>query len=284
MCRLFGFHSRLDSGVHRSLIDSENGIIQQSDRHPDGWGMAYYKMQSPHLIKNDSRARVCKIFEKVKGDETSNTVLAHIRKSTIGERSPLNTHPFQYGKWVFAHNGNLKNFTSLATPMKQKIDRELLPYILGDTDSEVLFYLLLSQLKKQPGGLSAKLEGSSFQSALKLWVTEVETIAGPITLSQGDYDQNYLSFVLTDGLSFYSFNGGQGLFFSSSKTRCLERDHCSLFNRFCETKANHGDQVQHLLISSEVIQNENVWLPLPFKSYVGVNSNFEMQLGSIETD
>ncbi|MEM7647401.1 MAG: hypothetical protein AAF203_10860, partial [Pseudomonadota bacterium] len=59
MCRIFGFRSILQSGVHRSLIDSENAIIQQSDRHPDGWGVAYYHMGSPHLVKNENQAREC---------------------------------------------------------------------------------------------------------------------------------------------------------------------------------------------------------------------------------
>ena len=63
MCRIFGFRSVLQSGVHQSLIDADNAIIQQSQRHPDGWGVAYYKMGSPHVIKIESQAKECKIFE-----------------------------------------------------------------------------------------------------------------------------------------------------------------------------------------------------------------------------
>ncbi|MEM7647139.1 MAG: class II glutamine amidotransferase, partial [Pseudomonadota bacterium] len=135
--------------MHKSLIDADNAIIQQSDRHPDGWGVAYYHMGSPHLVKVDSQAKECKIFEKVSGVVSSNTLVTHIRKSTIGSVGPLNTHPFQFGPWVFAHNGNIKNFAAHKPKLREKVDTHLRPFILGETDSEHLFFILLSLMKQK---------------------------------------------------------------------------------------------------------------------------------------
>ena len=42
MCRLFGFRSVIPSQMHRSLIAADNALGRQSERHPDGWGVAYY--------------------------------------------------------------------------------------------------------------------------------------------------------------------------------------------------------------------------------------------------
>ena len=113
MCRLFGFKSIIKSKVHSSLVHAENALGIQSVDHPDGWGVCYFIGNSPHIIKADKPAIDCDIFQKVSGVVSSNTVLAHIRKSTIGTVSPLNTHPFQFGHWVFAHNGNIENFDSI---------------------------------------------------------------------------------------------------------------------------------------------------------------------------
>ena len=149
MCRIFGFRSILQSGVHKSLVDSHNSILHQSHRHPDGWGVAYYRMGAPHVIKLGHQAKQCKIFEKISGVVSSDTVVAHIRKSTVGSVGPLNTHPFQFGPWIFAHNGNVENFQAVKSRFLECIDRELRSFILGETDSEHLFFLLLSLMKKK---------------------------------------------------------------------------------------------------------------------------------------
>lgn len=281
MCRIFGFRSILESGVHRSLIDSDNAIIQQSDRHPDGWGVAYYNMGSPHLVKNDSQARECKIFEKVSGVVSSNTVIAHIRKSTVGSVGPLNTHPFQYGPWVFAHNGNIENFPQIKPDFLAAIDKNLKPYILGDTDSEHLFYLFLSLMKEKNGLEPDKMGSFPFGEILGDFVSKVQSIAGPLTHSKGDYDKNYLSFVITHGKNLYAFNGGQDLFFSTHKKHCPERESCPHFNPLCEKKAQAKDSIQHLLVSSEVIENENVWSPLSFGEFIGVDQHFSLVQGQL---
>ncbi len=275
MCRIFGFRSILQSGVHRSLLDADNAIVEQSERHPDGWGVAYFNMGSPHLVKNDSQARECKIFEKVSGVVSSNTVITHIRKSTVGPVGPLNTHPFQFGPWVFAHNGNVENFEKCREALLQKIDPDLRKFILGETDSEHLFYLLLTIIKSK-GLLQEKEAVFSPKEIFQAFIDQATEVIGPLRESKGDYDKNYLTFILTNGSLMYAVQGGQPLFFSTHKKRCSERDSCSFYHSLCEKKAQMGDQVHHLLISSEVIKNENIWTSLPFGACVGVDRHFNL--------
>lgn len=147
MCRIFGFRSVLFSRVHTSLISADNALISQSDRHPDGWGVAYYVGPTPHIIRSINSALEDALFKKISGIVTSQTVIAHIRKATKGELNILNTHPFQYGNWTFAHNGNITNFASSKAQLIDLIDPQLKHFILGDTDSEIIFYILLSHIK-----------------------------------------------------------------------------------------------------------------------------------------
>jgi len=76
----------------------------------------------------------------------SQHVIAHIRKATQGRVSLANCHPFVrelWGRyWVFAHNGDLKNFMP-------QLDGPYRP--VGTTDSELAFCYLLQQLRRRFG-------------------------------------------------------------------------------------------------------------------------------------
>ncbi|MFB6263184.1 MAG: class II glutamine amidotransferase, partial [Bradymonadaceae bacterium] len=149
MCRLFGFRSVLDSQVHRSLLGADNALVQQGEEHPDGWGVAYYQNKVPHVVKTADSAIADSLFKRVSGIVSSQTVVAHLRRATHGELSMVNSHPFQHGRWVFAHNGGVTNFEDYRGDIESMIYPELGSYILGDTDSEVLFYLLLSNMRRR---------------------------------------------------------------------------------------------------------------------------------------
>ena len=254
-------------------MDSDNSILHQSEDHPDGWGVAYYKMGTPHLIKLDSQAKKCEIFAKVSGLVTSDTVVAHIRKSTVGSVGPLNTHPFQFGPWVFAHNGNTENFQDAKPRFLEHTNPELKSFILGETDSEHLFFLLLSLMKKR-GSLDHPISFFDPQSLLKEFIELFKKLAGPLTLSKGDDNKNYISFVLTNGKSLLAYHGGMRLLFSTHKKKCSERDTCDYFQPLCEKRASNGDKVQHFLVSSEIITNENIWTNLEFGEMAFVDESF----------
>ena len=155
MCRLFGFRSVIPSQVHRSLLQADNALGLQSVKHPDGWGVAHYIDGSPHVIRSSMTAISDTLFHRVSGVVASETVLAHVRKATQGEKSVLNCHPFQYGRWIFAHNGDIPEFSQYRDEILQLINPHLRRFVLGDTDSEVIFHLFLSELNRHgPLGLS----------------------------------------------------------------------------------------------------------------------------------
>ena len=73
----------------------------------------------------------------------SGNVIAHIRKATQGHVALENCHPFVrelWGRyWVFAHNGDLKDF-------HPRLHGAFRP--VGDTDSERAFCWLMQELAK----------------------------------------------------------------------------------------------------------------------------------------
>lgn len=271
MCRLFGFRSVIPSQVHRSLMEADNAIMHQSQIHSDGWGVAYYVAGAPHLIRATDAAVDSSLFQKVSGIVASETVLAHIRKATQGSLCITNTHPFQYGNWVFMHNGNVKNFAGVRDQLVELIQPKMARYILGNTDSEVLFYLLLSRLARRVDLHRKGCGIDEIADAVRETVDLVTDLVGPLHLDpNGPSSETYLTFILTNGTSMIAHQGGKSLFYSTYKGQCSERDTCPCFAAECEAPTRSG-YVNHLLFSSEPIRGENVWLEMNPGDIIGID-------------
>ncbi len=272
MCRLFSFKSVLQSQIHQSLVNADNAIIKLSEEHPDGWGVAYYVEDAPHIIKSENKAIEDKIFQKVSGVVTSHTVLAHIRNATLGSKSILNTHPFQYGPWVFAHNGNIKNFNTHKNKLLRLISPQFIRFILGETDSEILFFIVLSEVIKT----------NSFDKAIELAIKNIINIVGELESDpNADNSNTFLTFIITNGKAMIAFQGGKPLNYSTHKTKCPENSTCNFYNKTCENKVPNNSAVNHLLVSSEPLSGQNVWTELKMGELIIVNDNMDFSLKKI---
>lgn len=278
MCRLFGFRSVINSQVHSSLVHAENALKDQSVRHPDGWGVAYYIENNPHLIKSQNSAVDDHLFQKVSGIVSSQTVVAHIRKATQGNLNILNAHPFQYGPWVFAHNGNIKNFATHRDFFLSKIDSSLKRFILGETDSEILFYYLLTKLKSKFPLSETSIHLPTCLTLLEEALLEITEVIGDLSLSKkgAPPSENFLTFILTSGPTLIAFEGGQPLHECTYKTRCPDRDSCPSFSKSCENEVSKDSSVNHLIISSELIKGANVWKEIPSGSFVAIGTDMKV--------
>lgn len=277
MCRLFGFRSVIASQVHRSLIDCENALMHQSERHPDGWGVAYYVRNVPHVIKSARTAVADSLFQRVSGIVSSQTVVAHLRRATTGHISMVNCHPFQYGNWIFAHNGQIPNFDELRESFLELIDPELRRFVLGDTDSEVLFYLLLSHMSER---VDLSERGPSIDHILEAvdqTIEDVHELTGENCYQSTEKEDLYLSFLLTNGQLMVGHQGGKELYYSTHKTRCPDRDTCPSFSKICEMAVDSG-KVNHMIFSSEPLSGDNVWLEMARGQIVAVDRGMTLHI------
>lgn len=272
MCRLFGFRSILKSYVHSSLVNANNALLSQSNLHPDGWGVAYYVRDAPHLIKSTSSAFEDHLFQRVSGIVASETVLAHLRKSTIGKNSITNTHPFQFGEWVFAHNGNIENFSNSKDKISKVISSSINRYRLGETDSEMFFYFLLTKLEQKNVLTNIENRAQEITEILAESIDEFQSIVGAYSRVDSTPDLTYLSFILTNGKFMIGFNGGKTLHYSTHKVSCPDKFNCHAFSNSCENKVENG-KINHLVISSEPTNKNNIWKLLNPGTFVFVDEN-----------
>lgn len=284
MCRLFAFRSIIPSQVHRSLLGAENALLHQSTLHPDGWGVAYYQGGCPHVIKSPESAIDDRLFQQVSGVVSSETVVAHLRKATAGELSILNTHPFQHGRWVFAHNGNLGDFAQHADSLRAEIAPTLRRFLLGQTDSETLFFLILSRLALRTNvhdpSTTAAQTADAVADALDLVCSRVR-VHGHV---DGPPEHTYLSFVLTNGEVLLAHHGGQSLHMSTHKTRCGVRETCPHLETSCEAPVARrtGSRVNHLIIASEPLKGENVWTPLAYGDTIAADRDMTLHYSNFD--
>jgi len=276
MCRLFGFRSVIQSQVHRSLVQADKGLGQLSTDHPDGWGVAYYIDGAPHVTRSPSAAIDDHIFHRVSGVVASETVIAHVRKATVGGLNVLNCHPFQYGRWVFAHNGEIKKFEDCREDLVQEVAPRLRRFVLGDTDSEVIFFLFLTHLSGY-GPLSKKFAIDEVVQALRETVTKVREVCD----GEVEEEKALLTLMVTDGSTMAATQSGKELFWSTYKTRCADRDTCPSLSPECEAPTESGF-VNHLVISSEPIDGENVWHEMDRDEVIGVD--WRMRLARFHLD
>jgi predicted glutamine amidotransferase len=140
MCQLLGMNANTPTDVCFSFA----GLATRADEHKDGFGIAFFEDRGLRYFVDHHSARASPVAELVKHYPIkSDNVIAHIRKATQGRVALENTHPFVrelWGRyWVFAHNGDLKNF-------QPRLHAAFRP--VGDTDSERAFCWLMQELAK----------------------------------------------------------------------------------------------------------------------------------------
>jgi predicted glutamine amidotransferase len=280
MCRLFGFRSVIQSQVHRSLVQADNALCGLSEQHPDGWGVAYYVDGTPHLMRSACSALSDRVFQRLSGVVASETVLAHVRKATKGAITVLNCHPFQHGRWVFAHNGDIPSFAQHREALLAQVSPRLSGYILGETDSEVIFFLVLTQLLRY-GSLGSQFALQDVASALSRALGNVRELCDVGPDGRPNEAPSLLTCILTDGATMVAHHGGKELHYSTFKKRCADRGICKSLSPACEAPTLDGF-VNHLIFSSQPLSGENVWHPMSEGDIVGVDSRMRLYDSAVQ--
>ena len=156
MCRLYGFRATEPTKIECTLVHAQNALIVQSYRdhsgtsHLNGWGLALYQDGRLQTMRQAKAAVDDSDFRRAAGRAYSDTVLAHVRRATVGRVALENTHPFCYGRWAFVHNGTLPRFDELRPKMLAMMTPKHRAAIQGETDSEHIFHMLLSAHDSAP--------------------------------------------------------------------------------------------------------------------------------------
>jgi glutamine amidotransferase len=242
--------------------------------NPDGWGIALYADGSvaPRIERRSTAAFADLRFSEVAARACAHTVVAHVRRASVGAPGLENTHPFAYGRWTFAHNGTVTCFESIAPRMAAETAPGLLRGRRGTTDSELFFLWLLSRLARGgidpdgPCGDLPRLADRAGAAVAELAaLCEREGAATPATLNC----------LLTDGEVLLAVSWNAPLYWTAREgpQRC---EHCGTSH----LRPADEPRYQAVAVASEPICH-GAWQPLPARSILAADGGARATLRSL---
>ena len=146
-----------------SLIDqSLHSRMGATTTNGDGFGVGWYDgvLEEPGVYRSVHPAWNDRNLRELAAHVSSGLFFAHIRASTGTAVQETNTHPFRYGRWLFMHNGLVRDYPRVRRDLLLGIDADLMPALEGSADSEVLFFLALTfGLDREPVAALERMAG-----------------------------------------------------------------------------------------------------------------------------
>jgi predicted glutamine amidotransferase len=130
-------HSLIDQSLHSKLgAETTNG---------DGFGIGWYGVgDTPGVFHSVEPAWNDRNLRELSTHTESPIVFAHIRASSGSPIQQTNCHPFRHGRWLWMHNGLIREFHEVKRDLGLAVDPSLYPEIEGSSDSELFFFLALT--------------------------------------------------------------------------------------------------------------------------------------------
>jgi predicted glutamine amidotransferase len=238
----------------RSLIDqSLHSQLGATTTNGDGFGVGWYDdQQLPRLYRSTHPAWNDRNLRELAAGVSSPLFFAHIRAATGTAVQETNTHPFRHGRWLWMHNGVIREFSRIRRELLLAVDESMFQSIQGTTDSEAMFYLALSLgLEDDPIGAVERMVG------LVEDVGEAHGIEHPIQMT----------IATSDGRSVWAFRyssecESRSLFFSTrmDTLQALYPDAGELVGLSEETR---------VVVSEPLGDLPGVWNEVP-ESHVGI--------------
>ncbi len=202
MCRLYAHIAARPLPLAGMLLDAPHSLVTQScgdrrgEKHRDGWGIGYYQDGQPQVIRRPTAAPEDNEFSAAARQVSSPVAVAHVRQASVGDLCVANAHPFTFGPWIFMHNGTVTGFDKLRSGLVEETDADLRRQVAGTTDSEQVFFWLLSRLHQT--GQAAEAPCRDVTLVMREMARGIHTLAERSAATQ-PAEPTRLNFVLTDG-------------------------------------------------------------------------------------
>jgi glutamine amidotransferase len=237
-------HSLIDQSLHSRLgVETTNG---------DGFGVGWYgpDTETPAVFHSIEPAWNDRNLREVAGHVQSPLFLAHIRASTGTAVQQTNCHPFRHGRWLWVHNGLVRDFHRVKRELALAVDESLYPQMEGSTDSEMLFYLALTfGLEENP------------PAAVERMVRHVEEVGH----RHGTEHPIQMTIGTTDGSSVWAFR-----YSSEGKSRSLyySADMRSVREMYPERpRLQEASDETRIIVSEPIVDLPGAWNEVPESSY-----------------
>jgi len=286
MCRFIAYQGHpivLDD----VLIKPKNSLIHQSihaleTEYPlngDGMGLGWYVHDIdniPALFRSVMPAWNEPNFMALAPKIRTRCMFAHIRAANVGSVSLYNCHPFKYKNCLFMHNGSIEGFASIKRDLRRKLCNEAYDWIMGQTDSEHLFALLIHNMLAHDYEFTAPNMAKVFIHTLK----EVQSIKE----SKGIHQPDFINVVMGNSYEMLAFRyvsdatlDSSSLYFSAGEEYLYRNGACHML------PSENEDSNQAVLVVSEKLTSYVAeWHEIVPQHYLWVDENLHTRLFPIE--
>lgn len=203
MCRLYGLQATHPTRPACELLDAQNALIEQSKQdarglsNPHGWGMGHIADGTTGCFRQVKPATESAEYRETALRTEGTTVLAHVRRATVGDPDHANTHPFRQGPALLIHNGHVPAFDDVRLHLLERLSDERRLAIGGTTDSEHVLALLLQLRDEHPEAPLHDVTRRGVQ-LIQSWVSDVaeDTTTKPVDAAFDELSHDKLIKVL----------------------------------------------------------------------------------------
>lgn len=284
MCRFLTYSGPLT--LMRPLIFStENSLVEQSKYskkrvrpvNGDGFGVGWYPdFDDPEpgtflsIEPAWSNLNLAHISSKIR----TQNFFAHVRDASVGMPvSEANCHPFQYGRFLWMHNGRLDQFTRFKRLLINQLSDKAYAMINGTTDSEHAFALFLDEISFDDTADAVEMERAMIATIRRLMY--LRKASGAITNS-------FINFAVTNGQTtivtrFVTRRGAR-----PASLFCIKGSLEVRQGGRCEFGLSRDDSQNALVVASEPLtQNEEIWTQVENNHIVIVHPDRRLEIRRI---
>ena len=270
------------------LYRPKNSLILQSYKskerkeplNGDGFGVGWYSPQispTPCVFTSLTPAWNNQNLRRLSEHVKSPCFFAHVRAASPGMRvCEANCHPFQYGDYLWMHNGTIEGFRQIRRRLRQSLPDRLYNTIEGTTDSEHAFAIFLNLLGDPERPHSAnELGGTLIKTVdqLERWTAETESAA-----------PSYYNFAVTDGRNVAAIRyvsdqtvEPASLYFSAGRKY-------QYVNGVCEFVECQPSEKAVIISSERLSEDSSHWFRVAPNHVLTVNQDLEARVELIEIE
>jgi glutamine amidotransferase len=295
MCRLYALRATHPTRAACELLDAQNALIQQSREdarglsNPHGWGMGRIADGAMECFRQTGPASESASYRSEALSLEGTILLAHVRRATVGDPSPANTHPFRHGGAMLIHNGHVPAFDQVRPRLLDALSPARARAVQGTTDSEHVLALLL-QLRDEAPGAPLHVVTRRAVTRLQAWCAaadpSAETRATDTDFTDLDavpdavlHGTLALNLLWTDGDALAGSRLNRTLF----ALRRTDSRHCPVCGagHARPTDTPDGAPYRSLTLASERLTDE-AWTPVPNGSVFKVGDDATLEQRPIE--
>ena len=271
MCRLYSFRSNVRRKVECELIRAQNSLITQSlqdergSSNPHGWGLGTYSNGASNIVRQLDPAYDSEEFRWTAAQVYTCNVMAHVRRATIGKLSLENTHPFEHGRWMLIHNGNINAFQAIRPMMLDAMSPSIRESVQGDTDSEHVFKYIMSLHEQRTEEPILDILRQGIKQVIN-WSEEAEPGS-----------EAALNIIMSNGEETLGSSLGRSLWYVKRKAV----HPCEVCGGALHVEEDPGADYRAVVIASEPITNDEEWTAVPEGSLFHIDSNISLKIDAL---